>query len=97
MGEILTIIVTVAGLSAFAMLAAWLLRIDSTSLWPLGEQGREGFWRRTLPWPPGVQEDAEIAWHVPRATPAPHAASMRALETGRAAPPTRPQRRIGSR
>jgi hypothetical protein len=89
------ILVILAGLSTFAMLAAWLLRVDSTSLWPLGEQGREGFWRRTLPWPRGVQEDAEIAWHVPR--PAPTAAAPRAVAIGTAVPPTRPQRRMGSR
>ncbi len=57
--------VIVVGLTAFALLAARLVGVDPTSLWPLGEQGHEDFWRRMLPWPLGVQEDDEIAWHVP--------------------------------
>ncbi len=59
----------VVGLTAFALLAARLVGVDPTFLWPLGEQGHEDFWRRVLPWPRGVQEDDEIAWHVPRSGP----------------------------
>jgi hypothetical protein len=89
------ILVILVGLSAFAMLAAWFLHVDSTTLWPLGEEAREAFWRRTLPWPRGVQEDVEIAWHVPRQVPAVEA--PRTAVIGKPVPPTRPQRRIASR
>jgi hypothetical protein len=92
--------VILAGLSVFAMLAAWFLRVDTTTLWPLGATDRDDFWRRTLPWPPGVQEDDEIAWHVPRpVSPEGQSKGSRAIGSpsgGRPDPPTRPQRRIGS-
>jgi hypothetical protein len=92
--------VIVAGLSVFAMLAAWFLRVDSTTLWPLGATDRDDFWRRTLPWPRGIQEDDEIAWHVPRPVPPGPPKGSRAIGSnpaGRPVPPTRPQGRIGSR
>jgi hypothetical protein len=89
------ILVILAALSTFAMLAAWLVRVESTALWPLGEVGHDGFWRRTLPWPRGIQEDDEIAWHVPR--PVPPAAVSRPVAIAKPVPPTRPQRRIASR
>lgn len=74
------ILVIVAGLSTFAMLAAWFVRVDSTTLWPLGEEGHDAFWGRTMPWPRGVQEDDEIAWHVPVEVP----------RAGQAPPPAAP-------
>jgi hypothetical protein len=95
------IVVILAGLSTFAMLAAWFVRVDSTSILPLGEVGHEDFWRRTMPWPRGVQEDDEIAWHVPRAVesaaPPRAAGSVGSVALGRPVPPTRPQRRIAGR
>jgi len=89
--------VIVVGLTAFALLAARFVGVDPTSLWPLGEVGHEDFWRRVLPWPRGVQEDDEIAWHVPPTSPSRAAASARPMAIGRAVPPTRPQRRIAGR
>ena len=92
----LIIAAIVVGLTAFALLAARLVGVDPVVLWPLGEQGHEDFWRRVLPWPRGVQEDDEIAWHVPRTIP-PSAASAHPVSLARPVPPTAPQRRIVGR
>jgi hypothetical protein len=91
------LVVIVVGLTAFALLAAKFVGVDPTSLWPLGEQGREDFWRKMLPWPRGVQEDDEIAWHVPPTGPPTTALSARPVSLGRPVPPTTPQRRIAGR
>ena len=58
-------------------------------------KGHEDFWRRTLPWPRGVQEDDEIAWHVPLDG----AAERRARQPVRCrsgGPSRRPRRSAGS-
>jgi hypothetical protein len=89
--------VIVVGMAALALLAARAVGVDPIFLWPLGEQGHEDFWRRVLPWPRGVQEDDEIAWHVPRAAPSNIAGSARPVPLGRPVPPTAPQRRIVGR
>jgi hypothetical protein len=91
------LVVILVGLTAFALLAARFVGVDPTSLWPLGEVGHEDFWRRVLPWPHGVQEDDEIAWHVPLATPQGTGGSGRSVSMGRPVPPTRPQRRMAGR
>jgi hypothetical protein len=95
------IVVILAGLSMFALLAAWLVRVESTSLFPLGEVGHEEFWRRTMPWPLVVQEDDEIDWHAPRAgepaVPPRTVGPVGSVAFGRSVPPTKPQRRIESR
>jgi hypothetical protein len=83
--------VVVAGLTAFALLAARFIEADG-NLWP-----RDDFWRRTLPWPRGVQEDDSIAWHVPPAGPSSAAGSARPASLGKPVPPTRPQPRIVGR
>jgi hypothetical protein len=83
--------VIVVGLTAFALLAAKFVQSDG-NLWP-----RDDFWRRTLPWPRGVQEDDEIAWHVPPTVPTSAALSARPVSLGRPVPPTTPQRRIAGR
>ena len=102
MGELAMIVITVAGLSAFAWTAARFVGLDSTSLWPLGASGRDTFWQRMLPWPRGVQEDDEIAWHVPTPSAGSGAGSSSTPigpipMAGRPIPPTRPQRRIAGR
>jgi hypothetical protein len=89
--------VIVVGLTAFALLAARFVGVDPTSLWPLGEVGHEDFWLRVLPWPRGVQEDDEIAWHVPLTGPSTAAGSVRPTSLGAPVPPTRPQRRMAGR
>jgi len=72
------------------------LRSEGPPGWPLGEESRESFWRRTLPWPHGVQEDSDIAWHVPRPTE-PADARQRVRYGERPVPPTRPQSRVVGR
>lgn len=83
--------VIVAGLTAFALLAARFVEGDG-NLWP-----RDDFWRTTLPWPRGVQEDEAIAWHVPPTEPLGGRKSARPVALGRPIPPTTPQRRIVGR
>ncbi len=79
------------GLTGFALLAAKFVQSDG-NLWP-----RDDFWRTTLPWPRGVQEDDTIAWHVPSAVLPNPALGARPVSLGRPVPPTTPQRRIGGR
>jgi hypothetical protein len=90
------VLMLVAGFVTAAVLGAMagrLARGDGPRGLPIGDETREGFWRRSLPWPTGVQEDSEIAWHVP---PAPQATEpdRRATIEGSPIPPTRPQGRL---
>jgi hypothetical protein len=93
--------VIIVGLSAMGMLVARFVRPDAEPLFPMGDGSREDFWRRVLPWPRGVQEDDEIAWHVPDSTEERdrrHAAEFaRPAVAGRPIPPVRPQRRVTGR
>ena len=92
----------VAGVCAAAGVLGWivgrLVRTDGSPRWPLGRDSQESFWRDALPWPTGVQEDSDIAWHVPREeSPPPPASSERRLMGDRPVPPTQPQRRFVGR
>ena len=84
------------GLRALTMVLGRFVKFDGPLGWPLGAASREAFWRRTLPWPSGVQEDDEIAWHVPRSVEPVAPSPRRPVSAGRPVPPTHPQRRIGS-
>jgi hypothetical protein len=86
----------IGGMAVAAVLGALagrLARGDGPRGLPIGDETREGFWRRSMPWPTGVQEDSEIAWHVPP-TAEPTKPRPRAPTEGRAIPPTRPQGRL---
>jgi len=79
----------------------WLIGRLARDTWPrglpLGVESRETFWRKTLPWPTGVQEDTEIAWHVPRDDrPLPSSVAL-SPPLDQPVPPTQPQRRLTSR
>jgi hypothetical protein len=92
----------VAGVCAAAGVLGWLVgrlvRTDGSPRLPLGRDSGESFWRDALPWPAGVQEDTDIAWHVPRDDPPPlPTASGRHLAGDRPVPPTYPQRRYVGR
>jgi hypothetical protein len=95
MGDVATIVVVLAGFGGFAMLAAWFVRVGYGQFGAFA-QGRDdaSWWRSNLPWPRGVQEDDDIAWHVPRPTVVPAGRVPAALPAGKPVPPTRPQRRI---
>jgi hypothetical protein len=101
MDDIVWIVGILAGLRALLALLAHAFDDVGPPGWPLGEGSREAFWRRSLPWPRGVQEDDEIAWHVPRPAPPPGAERAerlrRVLSGERPVPPTRPQSRIVGR
>jgi hypothetical protein len=91
MDELVELVAVIVGMGGVAWLADRVLRGEGPPGWPIGAISREEFWRRSLPWPRGIQEDDEIAWHVPRSA----AAGMGAPSPrrGRPAPPTRPQPR----
>ena len=97
--DLLMLLGAVAGAGVLGWLAGRLVRTDGPPGWPLGDESREAFWRKSLPWPKGVQEDAEIAWHVPPTTPPAQASAATAVRNGdvRPIPPTRPQGRFVSR
>ena len=86
-----------AGCGAIAALAARFVGVEGPTGWPIGAASREEFWRRSMPWPRGVQEDDEIAWHVPPVADA----ESRLIAPGSATvdpiPPTRPQQRFVGR
>ena len=95
MGDIVTIFVVLAGLSAFAMLSAWFVRTGYGQFGGFA-RGRDDatWWRSSMPWPRGVQEDDDIGWHVPRPPGAVEQSPRIGFGTGKAIPPTRPQRPI---
>lgn len=95
MGDIVTISVVLAGLSAFAMLSAWFVRTGYGQFGAFAH-GRDDatWWRSSMPWPHGVQEEDEIGWHVPRPPGATEQPRRVVFVTGKAVPPTRPQGRI---
>ena len=101
MDDIVLMVAILVGLSALATLVARVLQVDAPRGWPLGAVSREAWWRMTLPWPPGVQEDDEIAWHVPRSVPpigpSEARATSRPAVAPRPVPPTRPQPRFVGR
>jgi len=84
-----------AGCGAIAALAARFVGVEGPTGWPIGAASREEFWRRSMPWPRGVQEDDEIAWHVPVARATESVTERPAA--GQPIPPTRPQRRFVGR
>jgi hypothetical protein len=94
MDDIALLLAVLVGVRVLLMLVARVAHVDGPPGWPLGMASREEFWRRTLPWPRGVQEDSEIAWHVPRPEPPPAPDTTRPRPAGRAVPPTRPQPRF---
>jgi hypothetical protein len=101
MDDILMMAVMLVLIRIVAVVVARYVKFEGPIGWPLGSESREGFWRRALPWPHGVQEDDEIAWHVPRTvapvSPAAERLARVASPGGRPVPPTRPQSRIVGR
>jgi hypothetical protein len=98
-GDIVMVLGIVAGAGVLGWLGGRLVRGYGPPGWPLGAESREAFWRRSLPWPTGVQEDSEIAWHVP-VPDAPEPTSAARSDSRRDAqpiPPTQPQRRFVGR
>jgi hypothetical protein len=98
---IVLMLAMLVGLRVLLVRIAPYLRVDGPPGWPLGTESRESYWQRVLPWPRGVQEDSEIAWHVPRSeapvgSPATREAGRPSAGT-RPAPPTRPQPRFSGR
>ncbi|HEX5012594.1 MAG TPA: hypothetical protein VFV72_00445 [Candidatus Limnocylindrales bacterium] len=96
MDQLLMLAALVAATCVLARFAGRLFRADVPLGWPLGRESRERFWQDALPWPHGVQEDTDIAWHVPRAAP-PSSQAERREPAARPTPPTRPQPRMTGR
>jgi hypothetical protein len=97
MDDIVWIVGMLAGLCVLVGRFGRLFAGEAVPGWPLGADSREEFWQRTLPWPRGVQEDADIAWHVPSADPPSAESRPRVSSRERPVPPTRPQSRIVGR
>ncbi|HET9458256.1 MAG TPA: hypothetical protein VFO78_12995 [Candidatus Limnocylindrales bacterium] len=101
MEDIVLMLAMLVGLRVLLVRIAPYTRVEGPPGWPLGTESRESYWQRVLPWPRGVQEDAEIAWHVPRSEPP--LGSPGIPEAGGPAtasppvPPNRPQQRFVGR
>ena len=95
MDQLLPLATLVAAITILARVVARYFRWDVPLGWPLGRESRERFWQEAMPWPHGVQEDADIAWHVPR--PAPAVSPVAKAQSGHPIPPTQPQPRMTGR
>jgi hypothetical protein len=97
--DVLMLAGAIVATAVLGWLTGRLARGDGPRGLPLGDETRDGFWRRTLPWPTGVQEDSEIAWHVPPTAAAvpPVRSAASAGERHLPVPPTRPQGRFVGR
>ena len=63
MDVMLTIVVLSLAAAPLALLSGWLDRRESRPLGALvNGRDSEGWWRATMPWPEGVQEDDELTW-----------------------------------
>ena len=97
MDDLLMLLAGVLVAAVLGWLTGRLARGSGLPGMPLGAESRDTFWRRTLPWPTGVQEDTEIAWHVPRDDPPAPTSAAPSSPLGQPVPPTRPQRRLSGR
>lgn len=98
MDDLLMLLGAVVVAAAFGRLVGRLIHGYGAPGWPLGSESRESFWRQAMPWPTGIQEDTDIAWHVPRSDPSvPPESTTPSPAPGRAVPPTQPQRRLSRR
>ena len=83
MDLIFALVVLTLAAAPIALLSGWFDRRESRSLGTLlAGRDRDTWWRATMPWPQGVQEDTDMAWSArdPNAPGAP----------GRAAGPDAP-------
>lgn len=63
MNLILTLFVLSLAAAPLAVLLGWLDRRGSRQLGALvSGRDSEGWWRATMPWPSGVQEEDEVTW-----------------------------------
>ena len=46
-----------------AMLGGWLASRDRSVAAPYGSNIGDAWWRHTMPWPHGVQEDDDVHWN----------------------------------
>jgi hypothetical protein len=63
MNLVLALVLLSLAATPLALLLGWLDRRGSLQLGSLVNRGdSEGWWRATMPWPHGVQEDDEVTW-----------------------------------
>jgi hypothetical protein len=98
--DIISLIAILAVMAApLALLAGWLVRDGYRGLGAFVDRGEpDAFWRATMPWPRGVQEEDGVTWRIPdpeaaNAAGAPGKRDPDALTI----PPMRPQARVGLR
>jgi hypothetical protein len=98
--DTISAIVMLAVLAApLALLAGWFVRGGYEGLGSFVDRGdRDAWWRATMPWPHGMQEEDGVGWHVPTHE---HATESAAVRARRGAPadawtiaPVRPTPRV---
>jgi hypothetical protein len=68
MNMISALLLVALAAAPLAVLGAWIAGRREPRLGSLVQVGgREGWWRQTMPWPHGVQEDDEVHWNFGRA------------------------------
>jgi hypothetical protein len=71
MNLILAIVLLSLAATPLAILLGWLDRRGSRQLGSLvNGRDSEGWWRATMPWPRGVQEEDEVTWSFGGSQPA---------------------------
>jgi hypothetical protein len=101
--DIISVIVLLAVVAApLAVLSGWFVRGGYGGLGSFVDRGdREAWWRATMPWPHGVQEEDGVEWHVPRVGQANESAAQRARPEAPAdavkIEPVRPRARVAFR
>lgn len=89
--------------AVLATLAGWWVRGGYDGIGALVNRGDSGdWWRATMPWPQGVQEEDGVSWHIrdPGSSPGSPASGSGPPEVDADAfrvPPIRPRSRVGFR
>ena len=79
-----------------ALLSGWFVDGGYGGLGSVVNRGDTGsWWRSTMPWPEGVQEDDELAWHVHEPEPAGDAAMAESERDAFELAPERPKAHVG--
>ena len=63
--DIIFVIAVLALIAApLALLSGWFVDAGYAGLGSLVHAGRDAWWRASMPWPQGVQEEDGVTWHV---------------------------------
>jgi hypothetical protein len=92
-----TVVLLGVAAAPLALLGGWIATHDRSVAPPVGGTG-ESWWRETMPWPHGVQEDDDIHWNFgsegpPASGPSERADDATSVATLRIRPAVRRVRR----